>query len=213
MTWIATIPYEQSKGRLRLLYDRIKGPGTHVDNIMKAHSLRPHTMEAHMMIYKYVLYHSANKVPSWMLETIGAYVSVLNGCAYCTAHHLEGLRTLIKDPDRSNTIFGALAADKPEFAFEGRELAMLRYARELTLAPRAVTEASVQALRDAGLDDGEILEVNQVTGYFAYANRMVNGLGVDTKGEIVGLSPNDAGDDDNWTHSMAEPAEPARQGG
>lgn len=203
MAWIETVPYEQSTGRLRQLYDRIKGPGTHVDNIMKAHSLRPHTMEAHMMIYKYVLYHSANKVPSWLLETIGAYVSVLNGCGYCTAHHFEGLRRLIKDDDRSNTIFGALAADKPEFAFQGRELAMLRYARDLTLDPRHMTEASVAALREAGVSDGEILEINQVTAYFAYANRMVNGLGVDTKEEIVGLSPNESDDVDSWTHSMA----------
>jgi uncharacterized peroxidase-related enzyme len=207
MTWIETIPYERATGRLKTLYDRVKGPGTHVDNIMKAHSLRPHTMEAHMLIYKYVLYHSGNRIPSWMLETIGAYVSILNGCGYCTAHHLEGLRALIQDADRANTIFGALAADKPDFAFQGRELAMLRYARELTLTPRAMTEASVAALREAGLEDGEILEVNQVTAYFAYANRMVNGLGIDTTDEIVGLSPNDTGDDDNWTHSMAAPAE------
>jgi uncharacterized peroxidase-related enzyme len=206
MTWIETIPYEKATGRLKTLYDRIKGPGTHVDNIMMAHSLRPHTMEAHMVMYKYVLYHSSNKIESWMLETIGAYVSVLNGCGYCTAHHLEGLRRLIKNADRANTIFGALAADKPEFAFSGRELAMLRYARELTVTPRAVTEDSIAALRNAGLSDGEILEVNQVTAYFAYANRMVNGLGIDTRDEIVGLSPNDSGDDDNWSHSMAAPA-------
>lgn len=206
MTWIETIPYEKATGRLKTLYDRIKGPGTHVDNIMKAHSLRPHTMEAHMVMYKYVLYHSGNKIESWMLETIGAYVSVLNGCGYCTAHHFEGLRRLIKDADRANTIFGALAADKPEFAFSGPELAMLRYARELTLTPRAVTEDAIAELRSAGLTDGEILEVNQVTAYFAYANRMVNGLGIDTGDEIVGLSPNDTGDDDNWSHSMAAPA-------
>ena len=206
MTWIETIPYEKATGRLKKLYDRIKGPGTHVDNIMKAHSLRPHTMEAHMLMYKYVLYHSGNKIESWMLETIGAYVSVLNGCGYCTAHHFEGLRRLIKDGDRTNTIFGALAANKPEFAFSGRELAMLHYARELTLTPRQISEDSIALLRNAGLSDGEILEINQVTAYFAYANRMVNGLGIDTEDEIVGLSPNDTSDDDNWTHSMAEAA-------
>ena len=55
-------------------------------------------------------------------------------------------------------------------------------------------------MRDAGLDDGEILEINQVTAYFAYANRMVLGLGIDTDGDIVGLSPGDSSDPDNWSH-------------
>ena len=47
----------------------------------------------------------------------------------------------------------------------------------------------------------KILEVNQVTAYFAYANRMVLGLGINKEGDIIGLSPNDGGDIDNWSHS------------
>ena len=46
--WIRTISYEDSEGKLRTLYDRIKGPEDNVDNIMLSHSLRPHTLEAHM---------------------------------------------------------------------------------------------------------------------------------------------------------------------
>jgi hypothetical protein len=59
MAWIDTIPYDKSDGRLRKLYDRIKGPGNNVDNIMMMHSLRPHSMEGHMALYKYVLHHTA----------------------------------------------------------------------------------------------------------------------------------------------------------
>ena len=50
--WIRHIPYEESDGKLRELYDRVKGPDNNVDNIMLAHSLRPHTMEGHMTLYK-----------------------------------------------------------------------------------------------------------------------------------------------------------------
>ena len=46
MTWITTISYDAAEGTLRKLYDRVKGPDNNVDNIMMAHSLRPHTMEA-----------------------------------------------------------------------------------------------------------------------------------------------------------------------
>jgi uncharacterized protein YciW len=55
-------------------------------------------------------------------------------------------------------------------------------------------------LRAAGFDDGEVLELNQVTAYFAYANRTVLGLGIDTAGDIIGLSPGDSDDPDNWSH-------------
>jgi hypothetical protein len=63
MSWIATIPFEAATGKLKMLYERVTGPGNNVDNIMMMHSLRPHTMEAHMSIYNYVLHHSGNTVP------------------------------------------------------------------------------------------------------------------------------------------------------
>ena len=63
MSWIKTIPYESSSGYLRTLYDRVKGPDNNVDNIMMAHSLRPHTMDGHMVIYKNVLHHYSYSLP------------------------------------------------------------------------------------------------------------------------------------------------------
>ena len=71
MAWIDTVSYALSKGRLRTLYDRVKGPDDNVDNIMMAHSLRPHTMEGHMALYKAVLHHTSNSIPKWFLETLG----------------------------------------------------------------------------------------------------------------------------------------------
>ena len=41
-------------------------------------------------------------------------------------------------------------------------------------------------MRAASVDDGEILEVNQVCAYFNYSNRLLNGLGVTTEGDIIG---------------------------
>lgn len=200
MTWIATVAYEEAKGRLKTLYDRVKGPDNNVDNIMMAHSLRPHSMEGHMHIYKYVLHHSGNKVPKWFLEALGVYVSLLNGCAYCVEHHFAGLTRLSGDKARADAMRGALEAERPEDAFEGEELAAMRYARALTLDPAEMHEGLVKDMREAGMDDGRILEVNQVVSYFAYANRTVLGLGVNTDGDVLGLSPGDNDDPNNWSH-------------
>ena len=200
MSWIRIVPYGEADGRLKVLYDLIKGPDDQVDNILSAHSLRPHTMDGHMHLYKSVLHHRGNQLPTWLLEVLGVYVSMLNGCAYCVDHHLAGLRRLLADDARVDAISAALAAGEPGRAFEGRELAMMEYAAALTSSPGEMTEAAVDGLRMAGVDDGEILEVNQVVSYFAYANRTVLGLGVTTDGDVLGLSPSDSDDPASWGH-------------
>lgn len=60
-----------------------------------------------------------------------------------------------------------------------RERSMMAYAMALTDEPGRLSRALVDAMRDAGLDDQAILEVNQVVSYFAYVNRVVDGLGVE----------------------------------
>jgi uncharacterized peroxidase-related enzyme len=199
--WIKTISYNDSTGRLRRLYDRVKGPDNNVDNIMMAHSLRPHSMEGHMALYKNVLHHSGNQMPKHYLETVGVYVSLLNECRYCVDHHYAGLTRLLGDKRRSAAIYAALAAQRPADAFDGKDLAGLEYAAELTLSPTNITEDRINGLRTAGFDDGEILELNQVSAYFSYANRTVLGLGIHSEGDIIGLSPNDSANADNWSHS------------
>ena len=201
MTWINTISYEDSEGELRKLYDRVKGPDDNVDNIMMAHSLRPHSMQGHMTLYKYVLHHPRNTLPKVYLEAIGVYVSSLNNCAYCVDHHYAGMARLLNDDARAETIRDALLKESPQDAFEGGELAGLNYASKLTLNADQVCEGDIGALRQAGLDDGQILEINQVSAYFGYANRTVLGLGINTGGDLIGLSPGDSSDPDNWSHA------------
>ncbi len=198
--WIETVDIDKAAGRLKALYQRIKGPDGQIDNILRVHSLRPHTLEGHMALYKGVMHHPGNRLPKWQLEMLGVYVSLLNGCAYCVAHHYAGLRRLLEDDARATEIRDALQADAPERALDGAPLAMARYARSLTAEPAAIDEAPVAAMRRQGLDDGQILEVNQVVAYFAYANRTVLGLGVATAGETLGLSPSDGEDAENWGH-------------
>jgi uncharacterized peroxidase-related enzyme len=201
MSWIDIVSREQATGPLRELYERVAGPDGHVDNVLQIHSLRPHTLEGHMALYKSALHHSGNKLPKWLLETIGVYVSLLNGCSYCIEHHIAGLSRLLQDHDRLRRIRRALETGNFEEAFERRERTILDYARQLTRSPDEIRETSIANMRAAGLDDGAILEVNQVASYFAYVNRTVLGLGVTTAGDMLGLSPSDSADPENWQHN------------
>jgi uncharacterized peroxidase-related enzyme len=189
IAWIRVIPYEDSEGELRRIYEVVKGASGNVDNVVKVHSLRPHTLEGHYALYRSVLHHPGNEMPPWLLETLGVYTSILNGCEYSAAHHSEGLRLALADDTRFERIHGALSQDRPESTFAGKELELLRYAKKLTLAPNQMNRKDVDALRAAGASDGEILEANQVISYFNYANRVLNGLGVSAEGDVLGTSP------------------------
>ena len=70
------INYEAAKGRLKSIYERVKGPDNKVDNVLRLHSLRPHTLQGHMTLYKSVLHHSGNTLPKWYLEALGVYVAL-----------------------------------------------------------------------------------------------------------------------------------------
>lgn len=184
--WIRMIDPREATGLLAELYRRVTTPHGTVDNVMKAHSLRPHTMEGHLVLYKSVLHNPDNVLPFWFLEVVASYVSMTNDCAYSLSHHFTNARRLIADDARADAIQAALEAGAPERAFDGKHLALLRYARKLTAACGAMQSSDWQALKEAGCDDGEILEVNQVTAYFNYSNRLLNGLGVTTEGDVIG---------------------------
>jgi uncharacterized peroxidase-related enzyme len=184
--WIEMISDEQASPELAALLDRVRAPAGTVDNVMRVHSLRPHTMIGHHVLYRSVLHHEGNVLDDWLLETIASYTSILNNCAYSLANHWANARHLIGDEARAHAIHEALTADEPERVFQGKELAFMRYTRALTLNPGGMQESDVAAMRAEGAGDGEILEVNQVCCYFNYVNRLLNGLGVSLQGDTIG---------------------------
>jgi alkylhydroperoxidase family enzyme len=95
------------------------------------------------------------------------------------------------DDEKAAKVEAALRAHSPRDVFEGAELALLNYAEKLTLSPGKITKEDVDLLKSAGVEDGEILEANQIIGYFNYVNRLLNGLGVSTAGDVVGYYQSD----------------------
>jgi uncharacterized peroxidase-related enzyme len=57
--------------------------------------------------------------------------------------------------------------------------AMLDYVATLTLTPAGVVAEDISRLRQVGFADKAILEINQITGFFAWSTRTVDGLGVE----------------------------------
>ncbi|MDG2908939.1 MAG: peroxidase-related enzyme [Acidimicrobiales bacterium] len=92
-------------------------------------------------------------------------------------HHRRGLRRLLRDDDLAD----AVEADWRSAPISDQRRAMLEYAIQLTTSPGEVTEADVDALRKFGFSDHDILDIVEVTAYYAYANRIADGLGITTE--------------------------------
>jgi uncharacterized peroxidase-related enzyme len=90
-------------------------------------------------------------------------------------HHGEGLRRLTQD----DALVAQLKEDYTRAALSARERALLDYALKLTLRPSEMRKQDLVRLREAGLSDAAILDLNLVTSYYAFVNRLADGLGVE----------------------------------
>jgi uncharacterized peroxidase-related enzyme len=59
------------------------------------------------------------------------------------------------------------------------ETAMLDYVEKLTREPSSVSQADVSGLRDQGFADADVLDIAQIAAYYAFVNRIAEGLGVE----------------------------------
>jgi len=184
--WIRMIEDQDADPELLEILKLARTPHGTVDNVMRVHSLRPNTMKGHVMLYRAALHDDVNTLTMWLQEVIGSYVSLLNRCNYSYANHWANAKHLMGDDAKADAAEKALQSRSPGEAFDGKALALLRYAEKLTVNPGDMVRGDITALTDAGVDDGEILEANQIIGYFNYVNRCLNGLGVTTEGDIVG---------------------------
>ena len=89
-------------------------------------------------------------------------------------HHRRGLRRLLRDDDLAER----LEDDYSTAGLSQKRVAMLDYSVKLTLNPAGVTEADVARLREVGFSDIDILHIVEVVAYYAYANRLADGLGL-----------------------------------
>lgn len=174
MPWITVIDENEAEGELKHVYDEIIGARGKMSNIMRAQSLNPASMRAHLDLYVTIMFRrsSLSRADCELLATV---VSTANACGYCIKHHAEALLTYWKDRERVDR----LIRDYRTADLTAQQLAMANYARRLTSAPASVSESDVSELRATGFSDRQILDVNLIVSYFNFVNRIATGLGVE----------------------------------
>ena len=101
------------------------------------------------------------------------------------AHHRRGLRRLLKDDGLARRI----EENWEQAGLDERRQAMLRYVSKLTLAPSFMRRADVENLRAVGFEDADVLAICEVSAYYAYVNRIADGLGVQLEAHMKEDSP------------------------
>lgn len=173
MSWITTIDDTEATGELKEIYQELKRKRGKVANIMKAQSLNPHAMKAHMDLYVTLMFRKSD-VTREERELIAVAVSAANSCEYCVNHHAEALNHYWKDGEKLRK----LIQEPDSLELPERALRMLQYAVKLTKNPEQIDSTDINALRESGFSDEDILNINLITSYFNFVTRIALGLGV-----------------------------------
>jgi uncharacterized peroxidase-related enzyme len=97
-------------------------------------------------------------------------------------HHGAGLKALLEQAgrpaDEARTLVEMLGRDWHQASLEAADRVLLEYAYRLTAQPGRTGAVDVQRLRDAGFDDRGIHDICAIAAYYAFVNRIADGLAV-----------------------------------
>ncbi|QHE52988.1 peroxidase-related enzyme [Pontibacillus sp. HMF3514] len=165
MPWIK--PVKQQNLKEYKIYEELEKP-VPIFNRMVAHS--PDILEAFIPLQ--------NAVKNTFLsddyrEAIITYVSIKNGCEFCTKSHATVLGELIGESEVVKKLTNYQSEDWDE-----KLKSILNYAEKLTSKPVSVTKEDITQMQSHGYREKEIFEINQVVAYTTYTNQMSVGLGL-----------------------------------
>ena len=175
--WIQTVPWADAEGTLKEAYDWQAARLGEPTEFTQLGSLYPELVLERLRLYKVV-----DGTPSRLSpfeRQIAAYVaSTLNGTPHCSS----GLVHKLGELGATSTLLADLRVDPLGTATGDARLdAIVAYAVALTRSPASLDEGDVERLRSVGLDDLDILDLNNLVAYYNYINRVANGLGLRTE--------------------------------
>ncbi len=174
MPWISTVDPADATGLLKEAYDwQAERLGEPTEFTMLG-SLYPEIVMERLRLYRAVEGCPSSLAPGE--RQLAAYVaSMMNGTGHCAS----GLRVKLPTLGVDETTIDAVTRDAAHATTGDARLdTILRYAAGLAQQPIAITAADVDALRAVGLDDLDILDLNNIVAYYCYINRVANGLGL-----------------------------------
>jgi len=169
MARIELISAETASPEVREIYDTtLRGkPG----NAQKALAHRPEMLKNFLGFYASV----GRSLDRKLYELIYISVSLINGCHYCTQHHVASSKRVgLTAEDWTALKAGAYSR------YSEKERAALVYVEKLTRTPHEVNDADFVPLKKE-FSDAEIVDLHMLTGLANLTNRLTDPLGLEVE--------------------------------
>lgn len=133
---------------------------------------QPEVLKQRSIAFNSIMY-APGGMPRAERELGATVVSRVNGCVYCASVHAQRFEQLAKRTDAIIEVFN----DPHSAGTTERERAIVQFSLALTRTPEAISASDIQALKDVGLTELEILDLIHSVAIFAWANRLMLNLG------------------------------------
>lgn len=167
MARISLIGMESADAEVKEIYEKtLRGkPG----NVQKALAHRPEMLKNFLSFYSSV----GRSLDRKLYEMIYLRVSLINGCQYCTQHHVASSRRV----GLTTLDWNALKAGNYS-QYGEKECAALTYVEKLTRAPHEISERDFDELKKH-FSDPEIVDLHMLAGLANLTNRLTDPLGLE----------------------------------
>jgi uncharacterized peroxidase-related enzyme len=167
MARINLIGFDAASAEVKEIYEKtLRGkPG----NAQKALAHRPEMLRNFLGFYASV----GRSLERKLYELIYLRVSLINGCRYCTQHHLASSKRVGLTADD----WASLKAGNYQH-YSDKERAALTYVEKLTRTPSDIADADFVPLRQH-FSEPEIVDIHLLTGLANLTNRFTDPLGLE----------------------------------
>src|SRR6266568_1857891 len=154
MPWIRTVEPEDAAGRLAEAYAWQASKLGRPTEFTQLGSLDAEVVHARLILYR-----ASENVPSRLTPTQRLLISYLTSILNATPHCASLALTQLSSASASDTLISAL--DRRDYAaLPAPDAALAGYVEKLTLHPGDIVVDDIQALREVGFDDLDILDAN-----------------------------------------------------
>jgi uncharacterized peroxidase-related enzyme len=169
MARISLIEPAQASPEVKEIYEgKLKGkPGS----IQKALAHRPAMLGNFLGFYASV----GRSLDRKLYEAVYLRISLINGCHYCTQHHIQGAKRAGFTPEQMKGL-----KDRNYSGFAAPEQVALRYAENLTRTPDGATDADFAELRKH-FSDEQIVDLHMLIGLANLTNRVTGPLALEVE--------------------------------
>jgi uncharacterized peroxidase-related enzyme len=149
MSRLKAISPESAEGKAKELLEAVRAKLGMTPNMMRLMANSPAVLEGYLL-WSGAL--SRGALSAKVREQIALAVAQANGCEYCLAAHsaVGKMVGLTEDQIRDSRLGGAV---------DPRTEALIHFARKVAASRGRVSESDVQLVRNAGFDDGVVVEV------------------------------------------------------